>query len=224
MPRKPPQLPPLQERSRESLRRMLDAAEVVLARYGLQGTTLPRIAKRAGISPANVYRRFRDKDALMAAVFERVRKRSAAESTAAVDPEMVRPIGLVQFSRNIIEGMIRNFRADAGLSRATVEYSEQHWDAAFVRRTRASEVRSFETMVKTFMIWRDQIKHPDPESAVRFGFIMVALTLRELILFERSRIFADIQPLDDALLRKELPRLFLSYLGVESSDVPAPEP
>ena len=201
---------------------MLDAAEVVLAKYGLHGTTLPRIAKRAGISAANVYRRFRDKDALMAAVFERVRKRSAAETTAAVDPEMVRPIGLVQFSRNIVESMVRNFRADAGLSRAAVEYSEQHWEADFVRKTRASEVRSFDTMVKTFMIWRDQIKHPDPDRAVRFAFIMVGLALRELILFERTRNFEDLLPLDDDTLRQELPRMFLRYLGVESDEVPAP--
>ncbi|HXW54232.1 MAG TPA: helix-turn-helix domain-containing protein [Candidatus Cybelea sp.] len=217
MPRQPIPGPPVQERSRESLRRMLDAAEVLLAKYGLEGTTLPRIAKRAGVSPANVYRRFRDKDALMAAVFERIRKRSAAQTTAQFDPEMVRRIGLGQFSRNIIEAMIRNFRADAGLSRAAVEYSEQHWDATFVRKTRASEAQSFETMVKTLMIWREQIKHPDPERAIRFGFIMVAVVLRELILFNRMRTFQEILPLDDEILKEELPRMFLSYLGVEPS-------
>jgi AcrR family transcriptional regulator len=219
MSRKPAERPPLQERSRESLRRMLDAAEVVLARYGLQGATLPRIAAEADISPANVYRRFRDKDALMAAVFERIRKRSAAATTAAVDPEAVRPIGLIRFSRNIIEGMIRNFRADAGLSRAGIQYSEQHWEADFVRKMRASEAQSFQTTVNTFMIWRDQIKHPDPERAVRFGFIMIALALRELVLSNRMRIFEDILPLDDDTLIQELPRMFLRYLGVESSEV-----
>ena len=218
-PRKPAQRPPVQERSRESLQRMLDAAEGVIARHGLEGTTLPRIAAKAGISPSNVYRRFRDKDALMAAVFQRIRKRSAAAMTAQVDPEIVRRVGLIQFSRNIIEGMIRNFRADAALSRAAVEYSEQHWKARFVRKTRASEAQSFQTMVDTFMIWRDQIKHPDPERAVRFGFVMIALVLRELILFDRMRIFQDILPLDDDTLRQELPRVFLRYLGVELGEV-----
>ncbi|HXX46094.1 MAG TPA: helix-turn-helix domain-containing protein [Candidatus Acidoferrales bacterium] len=222
MPRKPAHLPPVQERSRESLRRMLDAAEAVLARYGLEGTTLPRIAAEARISAANVYRRFRDKDALMAAVFERIGKRSAAETAAQVDPAMVRPMGLVRFSRNIIEGMIRNFRADAGLSRAAVQYAEAHWQADFVRKTRASEARSFQSMVDTFMIWRDQIKHPDPERAVRFGFIVIALALRELILFGRARVFEGVLKLDDETLGHELPRMFLRYLGVEpEADVSA---
>lgn len=219
MTRAPAERPPVQERSRESLRRMLDAAELVLARFGFEGTTLPRIAAEAGISPANVYRRFRDKDALMAAVFERIRKRSEEATRAHADPEMVRPLGLVQFSRNIIEGMIRNYRADAGLSRAGVQYSEQHWESPLVRKMRASEAQSFQTMVDTFMIWRDQIKHPDPERAVRFGFVLIAVALRELILCNRIRTFQDILPIDDDTLKQELPRMFLRYLGVESGEV-----
>ena len=220
MPRKPAQRAPVQARSRESFRRMLDAAEVVLAKYGLEGAILPRIAGQARTSVANVYRRFRDKDALMAAVFQRARERSSAATAAQFNPEIVRPIGLVQFSRNVIEGMIRNYRGDAGLSRATVQYSEQHWETEFVRKARASEAQSFETMVDTFMIWRDQIKHPDPERAVRFGFVMIALALRELILFRRTRIFEDLLPLDDDVLKEELPRMFLRYLGVKSGEVP----
>jgi len=216
--RKPAQRPPVQERSRESLRRILDAAEVVLARYGMEGAILPRIAKKAGTSTANLYRRFRDKDALMAAVFQRLRERSFAATAEQVSPEMVRPMGLVQFSRNVIVGMIRSYRGDAGLSRACVQYSEQHWDTEFVRKTRASEAKSFETMVGTFMIWREQIKHPEPERAVRFAFVMIALVLRELILFRRTRLFADLIPLDDDILTEELPRLFLRYLGVESNE------
>ena len=72
--------------------------------------------------------------------------------------------------------------------------------------------------MNAFMIWRDQIKHPDPERAVRFGFIVIALVLRELILFNRTRIFEDILALDDDILRQEVPRMFLRYLGVESSE------
>ncbi len=215
MPRKPAQHPPRQERSRESLRRMLDAAETVLAKHGLQGATLPRIAAQAGISPANVYRRFRDKDALMEAVFRRLTQRSSAEVEAQFDPETVRPIGLVQFSRNVIEGMVRGYRADVRLSRVAVEYSEQHWEVDFVRKARASEAQSFQRMVDTFLIWRDQIKHPDPVYAIRFAFVIVAIALRELILFDRSHIFAAILPLNDDSLKQELPRLFLRYLGVE---------
>jgi AcrR family transcriptional regulator len=216
MSRREAECPPVQERSRKTLQRMLDSAEFILARHGLQGTTLPRIAAHARLSPASVYRRFRDKDALMAAVFERLTKRSSAGTAAAVNPEAVRHLGLQQFSRNIITVMIRNFRADAGLSRAALQYSEQHWNAASVRDARDSEARSFQQMVATFMIWRDQIRHPQPELAIRFAFVMVALVLRELILFNRAHLFEAILPIDDELLATELTRMFLQYLGIEA--------
>lgn len=219
MPRKPARRPAKQKRSRESLRRMLDAAEAVLAEHGLRGATLSRIAAGAGLSAANVYRRFRDKDALMEEVFLRLSLRGAAAMESQFDPEKMRPIGLVQFSRTVIEGMIRGYRADARLSRVMVEYSEQHWDVGFVRKARASEARSFQRMVDTFLLWRDQIKHPDPERAIRFAFLMVAVALRELILFDRAHIFAAIFPIDEASLRQELTRLFLRYLGVENPEL-----
>ena len=216
MKRRKAQCPPVQERSRKTLQRLLDSAEFILARHGLQGTTLPRIAAHARLSPASVYRRFRDKDALMAAVFERLAKQSSLGSAAAVDPQAVRPLGLEQFSRNIIGGMIHNHRADVGLSRAALQYAEQHWNAGFVRRARDSEACSFQQMVGTFLIWRDQIHHPQPEVAIRFAFVMVALALRELILFNRAYLFEAILPIDDELLANELTRMFLRYLGIGS--------
>ena len=72
-------------------------------------------------------------------------------------------------------------------------------------------------MVDTFLIWRDQITHPDPEYAIRFAFLMVGFALREVILFERRHIFADVLLLDDDSLKKELPQVFLRYLGVKDS-------
>ena len=217
MPRTLDPRPPRQERSRESLRRMLDAAEVVVAKYGIEGATLPRIAAQARITPTNVYRRFRNKDALIRAVFQRLTDRSSAEVNSRFDPETVRPIGLIQFSRNVIAGMVSGYRANAALSRAAVEYSERHWEVAFIRKARAAEAQSFRQMVATFLIWRDQITHPDPEYAIRFAFLMVGFALREVILFERRHIFADVLLLDDDSLKQELPELFLRYLGVKDS-------
>ena len=211
-----PAKPPVQKRSRETLQRMLDSAEFILSKYGLQGATLPRIAAHAKLSPASVYRRFRDKDALMAAVFERLTKRSSSEAAAAVDPEKVRHLGLEQFCCDIIAAMIRGYRADAGLSRAALQYSERHWNANSVIMARDSEARSFQQIVGTFLIWRDQIEHPEPEQAIRFAFVILAAVLRDLILFDRARVFEALLPVDDKLLTRELTRMFLGYLGVDS--------
>src|SRR5579863_5652122 len=61
-------LAPQQARSRESMRKLLKAAAEVLGQHGLEGTTIPRIAQHAGLTPGAVYRRFPDKEALLEAV------------------------------------------------------------------------------------------------------------------------------------------------------------
>ncbi len=208
--------PPRQARSRETLQRLLDAAETMLLKHGPEGATLPRIAKHAGVAPASVYRRFRNKEALMAAVLNRFAERSSGAVNEQFDPESVRALGLVQFSTNVIQGMVQGFRTSGPLSRAVMQYGERHPRNASIRATAASEARSFQQMVDTFLIWRDEIKHSDPEEAIRFAFLVVACVLRDLVIFDRMRLMRPVMTVDDELLKRELPRLFLQYLGVQN--------
>jgi hypothetical protein len=102
-----------------------------------------------------------------------------------------------------------NCRSDAGLRRAASEYSGQHWNAGFARKARASEARLFDQMVGTFLTWREQIKHPRSELAIRFAFVMVTLAFRELVLFNRGHIFEAVLPVDGELLTRVLTTMFL---------------
>jgi len=206
--------PPRQARSRETLERLLNAAEVVLVKHGPGGTTLPRIAKEAGVAPASVYRRFRDKEALMAAVFRRFAERSSGAVKEQFDPDAARALGLVQFSTNVIQGMVQGFRASGPVSRAAMQYAEQQPRKDFIRATGACEAQGFQRMVETFLIWRDEIKDPDPEHAIRFAFLVVACVLRDLIVFDRIRLMRPVLAVDDDMLKREMPRLFLRCLGV----------
>jgi len=69
-----------------------------------------------------------------------------------------------------------------------------------------------------FLLWRRDIRHPDPEYAVSYAMVMVAVSLRELILFNHARLFRDVVALDDDRRREELPRGFLRYLGVKEKE------
>jgi AcrR family transcriptional regulator len=89
---------PKQARSRESLRRLLEAAESVFDKYGLEGATIERIAREAGLSPASVYRRFRDKDDLVRGVFSRASEIQGQELAKKVDLEKVGKIGIRDFT------------------------------------------------------------------------------------------------------------------------------
>jgi AcrR family transcriptional regulator len=216
MPKRTAPFQPLQRRSRESLRRMLDAAEIVLDKHGLEGATVSRIAAEAGLSPGNVYRRFADKDALMRAVFSRGRAVNKVELAREVDVGQVRKVGIRTFTQQWIAGMLSAYRARAGLMRATVLYAQQHERTPFVRRQRDLEVQNFRKLVGTFLIWRDEIRHPDPAYAVSYGILTVAFALRELILFDQARTFRHALAVGDDDLKTELPRMFLRYLGIET--------
>jgi AcrR family transcriptional regulator len=216
MAQRPAPNPPQQERSRESLRRLLNAAESVFDKYGLEGATLPRIAREAGLSPASVYRRFRDKDALIRAVFSRASEMQAEELAKQVDLEQVRKIGIRHFTNHWIGGMLKGYGTRGGLIRAAMMYAQQHPRAAFVRRQKELEVQVYRNMVQMFLLWRDDIRHPDPEHAVTYGMMMVAFTVRELFLFNLAETFESFVPVSNDHLQRELSRAFLRYLGIET--------
>jgi len=80
-------------------------------------------------------------------------------------------------------------------------------------RIGASEAENFQRMVDTFLIWRDDINHSDPEQAIRFGFLIVACVLRDLIIFDRMRLMRPILAVDDERLKQELPKAVSTVPG-----------
>ena len=188
-----------------------------MEKYGVEGITMARVARQAGVAPSNVYRRFRGKNALLAAVFNRFTEINARELATPVDPEQVRPIGIRKFAETLISQMIQGFRTRTRLIRAALMYSQQNYaTAAFVRKKAEVEIQLFRRTVNLFLLWRDEIRHPDPEYAVSHGLVIVALALRELIIFGHAPMFEKLVSVDDDHLRRELPRLFLRYLGIEA--------
>src|SRR3954452_24454317 len=63
--------PPQQQRSRDSLERLMVAGLQVLETEGWDGFTIAAVARKAGIGGSSVYRRFEDKEALMLALHQR---------------------------------------------------------------------------------------------------------------------------------------------------------
>src|SRR4029077_14801889 len=62
---------PKQARSERTLKRLLDAAEVLIEEKGHAAVSIPEIARRARSSVGGFYARFRDKNELLRALEER---------------------------------------------------------------------------------------------------------------------------------------------------------
>jgi AcrR family transcriptional regulator len=84
------------------VREILEAARRVMARYGMQGTTVDRVAEEAKVAKGTIYLYFLSKDELVhAAVLEGLREMSA-ETVRSDDPsksplERIRHLILAQF-------------------------------------------------------------------------------------------------------------------------------
>jgi AcrR family transcriptional regulator len=198
-----------QTRSKETAARLLEAAEQVLEKRGVEGASVPEIARRAGVSPASIYRRFVDKDGLLREIFERFFERSIAANSEALQLTRWKAMSLEKSVCALITGMVAAYSQRPGLLRAVISYSEQHPDAAFRRRALELRERSMAGIEKIVLLHAKEIKHPQPKKAVRIALQLVSLALKERI-SPSNKLSGPAMPAEE--LRIELTRLFLGYL------------
>jgi len=209
-------LAPQQARSRESTRKLLKAAAEVLGQHGLEGTTIPRIAQHAGLTPGAVYRRFPDKDALLETVIIGILERQDERLRVTLTPAMARRIPLAVFAEQLISSMLVSYRANARLLRALRQFVQGRDHTLFYKKAVRLELRTLKYQVELLLVHRKEVKHPEPHMAVSFALMILTSTLIELILVDHDlKNWQTVIPKDDQSLKRELLRTFLSYLGVE---------
>jgi AcrR family transcriptional regulator len=209
-------LPAHQARSRESLRKLLDATREVLGRYGMEGATIPRIARHAGLTPGSVYRRFQDKDALLeTAILEILARQEEILETSFKPLVTTKQISLPEFAGKIICGMVTAYRANAGLLRGMRQFAQRRVNTRFGKRASILEAAHFERTVDLFLSYRKEIRHPEPRMAVSLALKMITGTLYQVVVWPvQVKEVRDLLPKDDEVLAREITRAFLRYLGV----------
>jgi AcrR family transcriptional regulator len=209
-------LAPQQERSRESLRKLQRATAEVLGQHGLDGTTIPRIAQHAGLTPGSIYRRFHDKEALLEDTIIGILERQQERARTGLSPEAAAQIPLVVFTEQIINGMVLGYRLNAPLLRAIRIFVQGRANSPFWNKACKLEVVAFERVIDLFMAHRKEIRHPDPRGAISMALMMLISTLFEIVVMPLDLgPMKEFLPKDDLALRRELKRAFLNYLGVE---------
>ena len=194
---------------------MPKAAAEVLGQHGLDGTTIPRIAQHAGLTPGSVYRRFKDKDALLETVILGILERQEERARTRMTPEMSGRIPLPVLAEQIIHGMVVGYRANAPLLRALRQFVQGKAHTPFWRKASRLEARAYQRIVELILANRQDIRHPDPPAAVSLGLMMVISTLYELVVAHQDmKTWKAFLPKNDLALKRELTRAFLSYLDV----------
>lgn len=202
--------PALQERSRDTLHRLLQACTEVLEKEGLEAATIPRIARKAGVAAGSVYRRFPDKDALLQETFAQLFEAAGAHNVQQLTPDRLPAANLQAMARILVRSVIMGYRTRPGLVRSMIRYLHQKPDAAFKRRAEELQRRTFDQMCSLLLAFRKEIRHPDPEFAVRFGLLTVVSTAQNVVVLGVEEVM-DADEVQGRL-EKQLMRTLLAYL------------
>ncbi|SFK76058.1 DNA-binding transcriptional regulator, AcrR family [Amycolatopsis sacchari] len=166
--------PPLQKRSREAWERILNAGVTIMETRGYEAFTIAAVCEQAGVAPRAVYDRVDDKDALFLAVYEHGIARVRADE-AVFEGERwdgVPPDRLVDQAVRELAGI---FAKHAAFLRSVVLISGVHEE---VYRRGAKYSRAVgDRFTGLLLRCRGEIRHEDPEGAVRLVFTTLFSTL-----------------------------------------------
>lgn len=196
---------PQQRRSRESLERLMQAGEALLARDGYDGLTVAEVSRRAKVSVGSVYGRFESKDALVHAIHLRMLTRMNDQATLGDEPDLEATV-----------------RAGVG-ALATVMHRERALLRAFMLRgpvdpkiaepgSRASRAAA-DAFRHRVLRHRDEISHRDPEVAADVAFRTVYDVLARQVMYGPT--FESARAISWDELVEELIEVCLAYLGAE---------
>jgi AcrR family transcriptional regulator len=200
--------PPLQRRSRETWARVLDAGVAVLADCGYEGFTIAAVCERARVAPTVLYARTSSKDALFLAVYEHGIARLRADEDVFADDAHWAGMMPAELVRAAVTAMVSIPLRHERYLRAVVLVSAVH---AEVRRRGSHNSQALgERFAAVVLRARDEIRHRDPEAAVRscFGTVFAASMIRVAY----GPGFATPVPVDDDEFIADLGETAVRYL------------
>jgi AcrR family transcriptional regulator len=173
--------PPKQKRSHESLERVLDASTTLLAEKGFDAFTIQDVSQRADVSVGAIYARFGSKESLLRAVHRHAMESIQPEHASVGTADGRRVTGARAAIVTAVGTVARIFRGNEQLLRAFMHLGAV--DDEIARRGSDSSIdlaRQFEASV---LAHRDEIKHPDPETAVDVAFRMAYCTFARQVMY-----------------------------------------
>jgi AcrR family transcriptional regulator len=203
--------PPRQQRSHESLERILDAAESLIQEHGFDNMTIAEVVQRSGCSVGSIYARFNNKVGLLRAVQLRYHARVQNAIFAAFSGDNLREESLDDAVARIVSVLSQHVLSEPELFRAFV--IQAVFDGGVRGQGERTNSQRRNKVVEVLLTHRDEIKHPNPEHAARWFYSVCMALLRERVTYgaraELSGGFSDIE------LISEMTSMMISFLRYE---------
>lgn len=199
-------LPPAQQaRSRLTQQRILEAGTALLEEGGTEALTVAAVASRAGVSVGSVYRRFGDKDRLIAALQHDMIDQFRADIVRRFTPLRADPAALVA---SAVTGLTETFQAHERLMRVFLAAGATDPAVARVGSEAAIDaVRVFRQFLEPIM---SMIDAPEPEVRVDVVYRLIYGTCQNRVLY--GELFESDRPLTWRQLTDELVNVACRYL------------
>ena len=202
---------PQQARSAETTRRLLAAAAALLEERSFDDVSVTEVAERAGVTIGAFYARFGDKDGLLRVLESQMMEEFSSLADAQTAPQRWTGRAIEEALHEHHLSLIRAYRTHRGIARALVLRS--HSDPQLRKRIEKLNQRNL-PRVAGAIAKHCRISNPSAQRALEFSLLTVRSVCRETILFKEG--WPGGKQLSDAALARELTRMIVGYLGVES--------
>ena len=173
---------PKQRRSQESLARVLDASKSLLAEKGFDAFTIQDVSQRADVSVGAIYARFGSKESLLRVVHGQLMDAIRLQHEASFDALNG---GRPKPARELIAGAVRTM-ADITSRNEKLLRPFMHlgaFDDEIARRGSEASIDLARRFSATVLAGRDEIAHPDPETAVDVAYRLAYSTFARQIMY-----------------------------------------
>ncbi len=203
-------VPPRQERSRQTLERILDAAEALFTRKGYENTTLVDIARLAGLSIGSIYRRFPDKDSILQTIHESYCTLRTDDFAQVFDPVNWTQADVGEIVPAIIDYLFATYRQSPGIL-CMIE-KQRLVNPVVNERATAWNDYVISLMYRLLSEHADGIAHADVARAVSFVHYVMHRVLAMTSLLEQAEAAPAYRIGDDGF-KAEMTRMVLGYLN-----------
>lgn len=206
---------PQQARSRDTLRRIVDATRALLEEKPFHAITVTEITQRARSSVGAFYNRFVDKESLLDYLDELYAREVIEQCQALADRDDHEDASLRQLIQGLLRFLIDFHRQRPGLLRTLILEARMQPEGSFRERTERMKSQ-LPPLLDLLAARSEEITHPHPKLAIWLGFVMVFHTIREVILFPEALPPGEAP--DSEELVTELTDAYLAYLGSRAKD------
>jgi AcrR family transcriptional regulator len=156
-----------QPRSQATQDALLDSAEALFASAGIDATAVTDVALGAKRSIGSLYHHFQNKETLVLAVVDRVLRDLEAVIETPLKPSHWHGLGIPDIVRNYVQTALAIERSRPGYKRILVEVGLH--DAQTLSAYKRFRRRLDGGLTQLLLDRRENIGHPDPDTAARFA-------------------------------------------------------